>query len=142
MSIKRAFLIGLLLALVGQLAFAQDESKEAEETEKSEERVCINIRTIRTFDALTDEYVYVKEGSSKHFLLTMRGRCHNLRNAQGIAIKDATSRVCSDGFGEIVYRDRMGGRRLESCRIDTIQQVESKDDAKAIVEARRSAEDK
>lgn len=141
MSIKRAFLIGLLPALVGQLAFAQDESKEAEETEKSEERVCINIRTIRTFDALTDEYVYVKEGSSKHFLLTMRGRCHNLRNAQGIAIKDATSRVCSDGFGEIVYRDRMGGRRLESCRIDSIQRVESKDDARAIVEASKEAKD-
>lgn len=142
MSIKRAFLIGLLLALVGQLAFAQDESKEAEETEKSEERVCINIRTIRTFDALTDEYVYVKEGSSKHFLLTMRGRCHSLRNAQGIAIKDATSRVCSDGFGEIVYRDRMGSvRRIETCLIDTIERVESKEDAREIVEAREAADD-
>jgi hypothetical protein len=58
----------------------------------------------------------------------------------GIAIKDSTNRVCSDGFGEIAYRDRMGGgRRLESCRIDTIERVESKDDAKAIVAARKEA---
>ena len=52
-----------------------------------------------------------------------------------------TSRVCSDGFGEIIYRDRMGGRRMESCRIGTIERVESRDDAEAIVEAREAAED-
>ncbi len=71
----------------------------------------------------------------------MRNQCHNLRESMGIAIKDATSRVCSDGFGEIVYRDRMGGRRLESCRIEAIERVEDKDEAKAIVAAIKEARD-
>ena len=139
MSIKRAILLGLLLALVGQVATAQDEAVEAEE---SDERVCVNTRTVRSFDAITDQYVYVKEGSNKHYLFTMRTRCHNLRDAMGIAFKESVgSRVCADGFGEIVYRDRISGRRLESCSIDTIERVESKEDAEAIVAALTSKKD-
>jgi len=137
MGTTRALLIGLLLPLTGCVALAPGEDAESEETE---DRICLNVRAIRSFDALTDEYVYVQEGNSKYYLFTMRNRCHNLSDAMGIAIKDSMNRVCSDGFGEIVYRDRMGGgRRLESCRIDTIERVESKDDAKAIVEARTEA---
>ncbi|MDH3440215.1 MAG: DUF6491 family protein [Gammaproteobacteria bacterium] len=139
MSIRRAIFIGLILALAGQFAFAQnDDGVGADELK---ERVCVNVRTIRTFDALTDQYVYVRQGSNKHFLFTMRNRCPNLRDAQSIAIKDTTSRVCSDGFGEIVYRDRFGGRGLESCRIGKIEVVESKDDAIALVEALKKAKD-
>lgn len=133
MNMTRAFLIGWLLALAGCVPLTQVEDTEAKDTK---ERVCLNVRAIRSFDAITDKYVYVNESSSKHYLLTMRNMCHNLRDAMGIAIKDTTSRVCSDGFGEIVYHDRMGGRRLETCRIEEIERVESKDDAKAIVEAR------
>ena len=129
MNIKQALAMGLLLSSVGQIASAQDDAVEGKD---SNERICLNVRAIRTFDAITDKYLYVKEGSSKHYLFTMRNACHNLRDAMGIAIKDTTSRVCSDGSGEVVYRDRMGGRRLESCRIESIERVESKDDAKAI----------
>ena len=71
----------------------------------------------------------------------MRSRCIGLRNAMGIAFRDTSSRTCSDGFGEIVYRDRMaGGGRMESCRIDTIEKVEGIDDAKESVAARREAD--
>jgi hypothetical protein len=69
----------------------------------------------------------------------MQRNCRNLRDATGIAIKDATSRVCAEGFGEIIYRDRMGGRRLESCGIENIESVESKEDARAIAAARADA---
>ncbi len=47
------------------------------------------------------------------------------------------SKVCSDGFGEIVYRDM--GRRMESCRLDTVEAVASKEDAKGVVEGRIKA---
>ena len=130
-----------LLAAIGVMtitpgALAQDDS---EEENPATERVCVNTRAVRSFDALTDQHVYVQEGSNRHLLFTMRNRCPNLRNALGIAIKDTTSRVCSNGFGEIVYRDRMSGRSMQTCRIDTIEVVESREDAKAIVEARREA---
>ena len=133
MNVKLAFVTGLSLMLISHIASGQNEGAEAEDESK---QICLSVRAIRSFDALTDEFVYVKEGSSKHYLFTMRNKCFGLRNSMGIAIKDATSRVCSDGFGEILYRDRMGGRRLESCRIAEIERVENKDDARAIVDAR------
>lgn len=133
MYVKLAILTGLSMMLIGPIASGQDEGADAKE---ESERICLNVRSIRSFDALTDKFVYVKEGSSKHYLFTMRNQCFGLRNSMGIAIKDATSRVCSDGFGEILYRDRMGGRRLESCRIAEIERVENKDEARAIVDAR------
>jgi hypothetical protein len=46
--------------------------------------------------------------------------------------------VCSDSFGEIVYRDV--GRRLESCKIQTVERVASKEDAEGLVKDREEAE--
>jgi len=129
------FAIGLALLAVVPVVLAQNQADEAD---SSEARVCFNSRAVNNFDAITDQHVYVREGSSRHFLLTMRNRCPNLRNANGIALKDTTSRICSDGFGEIVYRDRMSRMGLQSCRIGTIEVVENKDDAKAIVESRKA----
>ncbi len=135
----RVLLLTTLIA--APLALAQDDADEGAEEEPSEERVCVNIRAVRTFDAIDDEHIYIREGSNNHFLLTMQHRCFNLRNSLGIGFRDTTGRSCSKGFGEIVYRDRMGGGRgIQSCRIDTIERVESKDDAEAIVEARKEAD--
>ena len=139
---KKTMAMILTTIFASSLAFAQEVASETEEEEEAEERVCINSRSVRTFDAIDDEHIYVREGSSEHFLLTMQNRCFNLRNSLGIAFKDTTSRICDDGFGEIVYRDRMGsGRRLETCRIDEIERVDSKEDAEAIVKAREKSDE-
>ncbi len=125
----------LVLALSATGAFADEAEDEAEEEEVIE-RVCVNKRNINSFDAIDDEHVYIKATGNNHYLFTMQRRCFGLRSAQGIGIKDTMSRVCSDGFGEIVYRD-MG--RVQSCRIDTIESVASKEDAKGLVEDRKRA---
>lgn len=126
----------LTIALVAlPLASASAQDEESSSDEDSAGRVCVNSRAVRNFDAITDQHVYVQEGSSRHFLFTMRNRCFGLRNSMGIALKDTTSRICSDGFGEIVYRDRMSSQRLQSCRIGKIEVVDSKEDARAKVEA-------
>ena len=116
------------------------EQQEEEDAEHQSSNVCVNSRTIRNFDAFTDEQIYVEEGGDKQYLFTMRGRCIGLKNSLAIAIKDTTSRVCSENFGEVVYRDNRN--RTTSCRIDTIEVVESKDDAKALVEQRKKDNDK
>ena len=143
MNFVKTCFIALPVIILGSFATAQEpEEEERSNADETEERVCVNSRSIRTFDAISDEYVYVREGSNGHYLMTTQNRCFNLRHAQGIALKDATSRICSDGFGEIVYRNGLGSAaRLESCRIDKIERVDSRDDAKAIVEARKAAED-
>ena len=125
----------LVILLMSPFVSAQEE----EGGEKQSSNVCVNSRTIRNFDAFTDEHIYVEDRGDTHYLFTMRGRCFGLRNSLGIAIKDTTSRVCSKSFGEVVYRDNRN--QTTSCRIDTIEAVESKDDAKALVEQRRKVKD-
>ena len=130
---KRWHLLILVVTIGATNAFADDADEQAAE-EDAVERVCVNKRSINSFDAIDDEHVYIKASSNKHFLFTMQRRCSGLRHANGIGIKDTMSQVCSKGFGEIVYRD-MG--RMQSCRIDTIEPVASKDDAKGLVKDRK-----
>ncbi len=137
MNIHRTCLSGLFALLICPLVMAQEA--EVEEVEKGDANVCVNSRTIRNFDAFTDEHIYVEESGKKYYLFTMKNRCPGLSYSFTIAIKDTTSRVCSKAFGEVVYKDR--GRRLMSCRIDTIETVESKDEAIALVEQRKKDKD-
>jgi hypothetical protein len=68
----------------------------------------------------------------------MRNPCNGLRHAYGIGIEDTKSRICDDGFAEIIYRD---SGRLQHCRIRTVERVENKEEAKAVV-AERDADKK
>lgn len=115
-------------------ALAQDDAGDAEE-----EKVCVNSRTLNRFDPLSDAYVFVEATGKNYYLFSMKYRCRNLRNANGIAVKDTTSRVCSDGFAEIVYMDV--GRRPITCRIGKIEKVASKDEAREIVAAAEEDDD-
>ncbi|MHC4532295.1 MAG: DUF6491 family protein [Planctomycetota bacterium] len=133
---KRWQLLILILTLSATSAFADEAEDEAEEEEEAIERVCVNKRSINSFDPIDDQHLYIKATGNKHYLFTMQRRCFDLRGAYGIAVKDTMSRVCSDGFGEIVYRGR--GQRLESCRIGTIEEVASKGDARGLVEDRKA----
>jgi hypothetical protein len=51
-------------------------------------------------------------------------------------VKDTFTRVCSDSFGEVIYRDL--GRGLQSCRIRVIEEAASKDDVEKLVEDRKA----
>ena len=130
---KRPIFILLCLTLFAvQSAVA---SEEAGALTIKESKTCINTRLVRGFDALSDKHLYVEERSNKYFLLTLRSRCFNLESAHAIAFTDPMNFVCSKGFGEVSYRDHLSGR-FETCHIDTIEAVESKAHAEAIIEAK------
>jgi hypothetical protein len=129
----RLLILNLALSTLGVFA---DEAEDEAEEEEAVERICVNKRSINSFDAIDDQHIYIKATGNKHYLFTMQRKCFGLRSAYGIAVKDTMSRVCSKGFGEIVYRGR--GQRLESCRIDTIEVVAGKDDARGLVEDRKA----
>jgi len=131
MKIQYLTLVLSALLLIAPAVPAQEEEDDAAAGEKN---VCINTNLVRSFEAFDDMHVYVRQGSNQHFLLTMRSRCLGLEWAQGIGFKDTTSRICSNGFGEIVFRDRTMGRGLQNCRIDMIERVESREAAKELVE--------
>jgi len=102
--------------------------------EDAKEKICISSNLVRNFDGLDDQHVFVEERSKQYYLLTMQFRCNGLRHAQAIGFKDTTSRICNGGFGEVVFRER--GIGPNRCRIDMIERVENKDEARAIIEER------
>lgn len=122
----------LLALFLAACAASPDQAIEAVE------RVCVSVRSINSFDAIDDRHVYIRANVRDHYLFTMYGGCYGLRSAHTIAVKDSFTRVCSNSFGEIIYREM--GRRLESCKIQTIERVASKEDAEGLVKDRREAQ--
>jgi hypothetical protein len=132
---KRWQPVVLTLAFCASLALAEEEAEDATESAEAVEKVCVNKRNISSFDAIDDQHIYIKASGQRHFLFTMRNRCFGLRNANTIGIKETMSRVCSNGFGEVIYRDM--GRSLQSCYIGTIEAVANKDDARGLIADRK-----
>ena len=123
-----------ILALSG---CATSSDKVADRSLANAETVCVSVRNINSFGVIDHQHLHVKVlGQQKHYLFTMDGGCIGLRSAHTIAVKDKFTRVCSDSFGEVIYRDL--GRGLESCRIRNIEAVKSKNDAKQLVEDRKA----
>jgi hypothetical protein len=127
--------LGLSTGSAEEEAAAQTAAEQADSAETSP--VCLSSRDIRNFDALADDFVYVEGGSSNRYLFTMDRGCFGLRNANVIAVSDTTSRLCSNSFGRITYRE--AGRSLRYCRIRSIERVTDKDSARALVKAAREA---
>ena len=115
------------------LSTAHADEHDAEETEA--ERVCVYTRDIDNFDALDNRHVYVEARRDQRYLFTLDGGCFGLRSANVIAISDTTSRVCSNSFGRLSYREM--GSSLRYCRIRDIEAVVDKDAARALVKARK-----
>ena len=116
------------------IVFSVSVQADEHAAEEAGDKVCINSNLVRNFSGLTDQHVFVEERSKQYYLLTMRHRCTGLRHAQTIGFKDTTSRICSGGFGDVVFRER--GIGPNRCRIDMIERVENKDEARAIIAER------
>jgi len=132
MKLPRLLLTGLL-GLTWTLPILADDAPEVDE--EFEQKICVDARRVLSFDGLTDQHVFIEERARIYYLMTMRGYCPGLHDAEAIIIRDTMSRVCSGEFGEVYYRDFALGRR--SCRIDTIERVQNKDEARAIIAERK-----
>jgi len=125
------------IMLVFTLSGCATSSEEiADDSSGAAERVCVRVKSIRSFDAIDNEHIYIKAMGNEHYLFTLYGGCFGLRGTHGIAVKDTFSSVCSNSHGEIIYRDM--GRGLESCRIRNVEAVANKDDAESLVKDRES----
>lgn len=131
----KLFAVAMIVTLSG---CAGTSEQRADESVGASQRVCVNVRNINSFDSIDDRHIYVKAlGQQRHFLFTMHGGCTGLSSAHTIAVRDTFNQVCSNSFGEVIYRDM--GRGLESCRIRDIEAVASKDDAEGLVKDRKAA---
>jgi len=126
----------LVSAMLGVFLIASGCATPTGDEDALTSKVCVSVRTISSFDGLSDREVFVTAGVHDHYLFTVTGVCNGLEYANAIAVADETGRICGDGFGSIVFRDVGFGR--QSCRVRTIERVSSADEAKEWVTARES----
>ena len=120
---------GVLLVLSGCASQTSTDSALA-----GEDKICVSVRSLNSFSALSDREIFVTAGVNNHFLFSVMGICHGLRSANAIGIADGTGRICGDGFGSIIFRDTF--RSPQSCRVRYIEHVNDRDEAKQLVLAR------
>jgi Family of unknown function (DUF6491) len=137
--------IPLLILLLGtSAALSQikfEEADEVDETESVVKKMCVSAQNIRSFNAIDDQHLYVSAyASNKHFLFTMQRRCLGLRSAINITVKDKSGRLCSNSFGAIIYSQM--GRGTETCSIDTVEAIGSREDAWRLVDERKRVKEK
>ncbi|NIL95422.1 MAG: hypothetical protein GTO71_13530 [Woeseiaceae bacterium] len=99
---------------------------------------CFYIRNVNGWSSLDRKHVYIKEGVSKHYLLTLFASCPGLRYANAIALSNHMGRMCPNDFGAITFRD---SGMLTRCRITNVEAVTSREEAAALAEARSATEE-
>lgn len=115
------------LALAGAATLAALAASPA----LAQEDRCVQIRNISGYSVIDDRNVLIRMGASRYVLATTRTRCSGLRSGIQIATSFGdNTRICQPSVEYIVPDD--GWR----CQIDTLQEVESEDEARAIIAQR------
>lgn len=96
---------------------------------------CVQIRSVDGYSVIDDRHAVLNSGASRHYLVSLRTRCSGLR--QGVQIATSfgdNQRICNPHMEYLVPED--GWR----CAIDTIEAVDSREAAQALIE-QRAAQD-
>ena len=124
--------IGASLAALGLAAGLAAPAVSAEPSQS------IRVIGVDGYMVIDREHVVLDGIGQRHYLVTLRRSCPSLTGGMRIATSfPATGTVFNPRLEYLVTGDRRTGER---CYIDTIEHVESRDAARALVEERRQAE--
>lgn len=130
MNGKLFFASVLVLTLLGACAAGDGPGRAARP-------VCLNDYDIRSFNPIDAEFLYVEGRAKSHYLFTLQRGCPGVRSASVIGIWDEPGRICANSMDEVLYREF--GQGPSSCRILDIEQVSSREEARALARARIEA---
>ena len=114
---------------------AQDEtaSPAATETETETRNGPIRIRNINGYAVLDRQHLVLRAGASRRYLVTLKRRCTGLRGSTGVGLSLDNFATIHNPHFEYVQT------RQDRCYFDTIEQVDSNDEARALIAARAQA---
>lgn len=128
--------VGLLaVAVAAGLGLTGCTSSQPTDAASAADRVCVRVKQINSYEPIGDHHVVIKVSVNKRYLLTLEEICTGLNFARGIAIADASTRVCNDGFSFLAFQQQGHGARR--CRIINLEEVENSEAAEALVESRK-----
>jgi len=97
---------------------------------------CVRLVNINGYSVIDDEHLVLNGGASRHYLITLQRRCADLRF--GIQLRTTfprNGRVCRPFLESVIAED--GWR----CRAEQIEEVESLEAARALIEARAALDE-
>lgn len=130
------FPIRLLTTLVATLAISACATSDTDQTESQDDepRQCVFVGNINGYSVIDREHLVLQANASDRYLISTRSRCSSLRFGVEVGLSfQNNQRLCPPIVEYIITDD---GQR---CLIDTIEEVESLDAARALVESRREA---
>ncbi|WP_417483170.1 DUF6491 family protein [Maricaulis sp.] len=119
------FYFAAMAALAGMLAFSAPSAAER-----------IRLVNINGYSVIDNQHMVLNGGPSDHYLVTLRNPCHGLRSGVEVGLSFPSTTTLYTPFLEYVYT-RDDGR----CFIETIEPVDSKEAAEALVEERAAEDD-
>ena len=127
---------GLLTAVAAiGLAATPAQAQDADTDTGSNNIRLVNINGYSVFD---DEHLVLNGGVSHHYLVTLRSRCSGLRS--GIQVGTSFPSTTTLHSPHMEYITIANDPLQQRCFIDTIEEVESVDAARAMVADREAAE--
>jgi len=116
--------ITVAAALAGLLALSAPAAAER-----------IRLVNINGYSVIDNEHLVLNGSASRHYLVTLRHRCPGLRFGAEVGTSFPSTTTLYTPFLEYVYT-----RDDTRCFIDTIEEVDNLDAARALIEQRSSAD--
>jgi len=133
----RFIVIAILFGVCSHGAYAQVDLNFGKASRQ--QSICLNAWIMRDFQSLSSQHILFRYDSKNYYLMTMKRGCFGLLPSSRLYPK-RSDKVCPNRRDEIEYEDKLG--RVESCIVDTIDHVESRDAAEALIEERKEAKRK
>lgn len=122
--------VSLIVAAAALGAIASPAARAAQEAPS-----CVRVQNISGYSVIDSRHLLLRGGASAFYLVTTRNRCSGMRAGAQIGLSFAASaRVCPS-MNEFIIPD--DGWR---CAIDTIEEVDSKAAAEALIAERAEAD--
>jgi hypothetical protein len=106
---------------------------------RNQQSICLHASHLSNFRTLSSQHVLFRYDAKNYYLMTMQRSCFGLRDTSRM-YPSRSSKVCGGRRDEISFEDKLGG--VETCQVDTIDYVESRDAAKALIKERKEAKKK
>ena len=127
----------MIIASLAACAFAAAPAAAVDHHEDTEDDAprCVRMVHINGYSVIDREHVVFRGGASRHYLATLRHNCPDLNFGVQLATSFAANATLCPPIVEFITPDN--GFR---CAIDTVEEVDSVDAARALITARAAVE--
>lgn len=115
------------ITLLGGLGIASAmSSRPGESVKPARDRdACFDANFIRGFQTPSDHKLIIISDRNQAYELTLGGPCWGLDTSMAIGVRTrGVSEVCGPFDADIVFRDSMGGQRLQQCRVVDVRHLQ------------------